>query len=118
MPPLPVGRGLDPELEKTLTTLKPGEISQPFAVARPQQGWAFVKLTERRPAKPATFESARAQVDAAVRTEKGLQLSQLLWEQKARASLKILDPRFQGLVQEYQRLGRPRPQAPAAAAPR
>ncbi len=64
----PISRGdLSPELQKLLSTMKPGEVS---AVLRTTRGYQFIKLDSSVGAKTKTLDEARAEVSDKLAAEK------------------------------------------------
>ncbi len=55
-----------PEFEKAVSALKAGEMSAPV---KTEAGYEIIRVTEIKPAKPKTFEEARAAVEADYRKD-------------------------------------------------
>lgn len=78
-----------PEFERALFTLKVGEISQPVPT---QFGYHLVKLTDRTPGVPLSFEEAKDQVKEQVQIEKKRKrFDELVASLRAKAKLRVAD---------------------------
>lgn len=78
-----------PEFERALVTLKVGEISQPVPT---QFGYHLVKLTDRTPGVPLSFEDAKDQVKEQVQIEKKRKrFDELVASLRAKAKLRVAD---------------------------
>ncbi len=78
-----------PEFERALFTLKVGEISQPVPT---QFGYHLVKLTDRTPGGPLSFEEAKDQVKEQVQIEKKRKrFDELVASLRAKAKLRVAD---------------------------
>jgi peptidyl-prolyl cis-trans isomerase C len=78
-----------PEFERALFTLKVGEISQPVPT---QFGYHLVKLTDRNPGVPLSFEEAKDQVKEQVQIEKKRKrFDELVASLRAKAKLRVAD---------------------------
>jgi peptidyl-prolyl cis-trans isomerase C len=75
-----------PEFEQAVLKLKPGEVSEPVAT---QFGYHLIKLIERRPGPPLSFEEAKAQVREYILIEKKrTRLDELIASLRANAKAK------------------------------
>lgn len=78
-----------PEFERALFTLKVGEISQPVPALF---GYHLVKLTDRTPGGPLSFEEAKDQVKEQVQIEKKRKrFDELVASLRAKAKLRVAD---------------------------
>ena len=78
-----------PEFEQAVLKLKPGEVSEPVAT---QFGYHLIKLIERRPGPPLSFEQAKAQVKEYILIEKKrTRLDELIASLRAKSQLRVSD---------------------------
>ena len=84
---LPLARML-PELRDTVATLKPGEVSEPVQA---QAGFHVVKLLDTQPARTATLEEMKPQLQLALRQQRQQQLVQAYLAQLAPATQLSID---------------------------
>ncbi|MDQ0608258.1 parvulin-like peptidyl-prolyl isomerase [Variovorax sp. W1I1] len=80
--------GMLPELRDTVATLKPGEVSEPVQA---QAGFHVVKLLDTQPARTATLEEMKPQLQLALRQQRQQQLVQAYLAQLAPATQLSID---------------------------
>lgn len=89
------GRGkVVPEIEKSAMKLETGKISSPVESAF---GWHIIKVEERRPKAPPTFESVKQRLANAVGYEKAQSLA---YELREKSKIEYLDPELKKMVDE------------------
>jgi len=84
---LPLARML-PELRDTVATLKPGQVSEPVQAAA---GFHVVKLLDTQPARTATLDEMKPQLQLALRQQRQQQLVQAYLAQLAPATQLSID---------------------------
>ena len=120
----------DPELEKVLFSLKPGEVSQPLPVKAPSyllpeeakslpDRWELVKVVVQLPPRKATFDNSETQVIASLFPQKQQdpEVQDFLLDLIARADISIFSPRFRSLMDQYKELTQQREQMRSRPAP-
>ena len=120
----------DPELEKVLFSLKPGEVSQPLPVKAPSyllpeeakslpERWELVKVVVKLPPQQATFANSETEVIAAYLPQKQQEpeVQDFLLDLRARADISIFSPRFRSLLDQYKELAQQREQMRSRPAP-
>lgn len=79
---------LQPEIEKAVFALKPGEYTKPMATG---SGWSIFKLDALRPAKPADFDAVKGNLKAALLDQKiARELPLLTDELRKKAKIEIV----------------------------
>lgn len=77
-----------PELRDTIAKLKPAQVSDPV---QPEAGFHVVKLLDVTPARTATLDEVRPQLQAALRRQRQQQLVQAYLAQVAPATTLSID---------------------------
>ena len=98
LPPMPREQIFPPNVAQTLATMKPGEISEPFAV---EERWYIVKLVEVLPAAEASLEKDRDKIEEAFKSRQAKDPQQLLSELREKATVNIVDPKYADLNEMF-----------------
>jgi len=124
----------DPELEKVLFSLKPGEISQPMQVkVRPSQAgavspeqllerWRILMVEKRFRPRPLSLAADEDVIEDLMLKDQSIQfqLQQFFENLRRKARIEIISPKYKPLAEEYRQRREMRArmqQAPAVAAP-
>lgn len=105
------GKSADAELEKTLFSLQPGEVSEPLRMQLPQpegaealERWRIVKVERHFPPQELTLEANADVIEEWMMSDPGyqLQLQEFFDDLRAKANVEILSPRYLALQEAYQ----------------
>jgi len=123
----------DPELEKVLFSLKPGEVSQPLAVSvslpstdtgqAPPEPWRIVRVDKHIMPQEMTLEANEDVVEDWMLNDPTyqLQLQQFFENLRSKAKVEVVDPRYRAVGEAYRQRQQSRseqsPQMPVMAAP-
>ncbi len=87
-----------PEIREAAQTVPVGEVSDPIAA---QGQWYIIKVRDRQAAREASWEDDRERVLEAYKMANAVSLQEIREQQIENARVQIVDPRFQGLNEDY-----------------
>jgi len=106
----PVSEGFgDPNVAKLLFTLKLNEVSEPIPSSYPQGSYQIIQVVQRTEGKKHTLAEVRTRVMQSMLAMRQQELSKVLNDLRAGASITILRPRYQSLAEQYAKLKEQKP---------
>lgn len=97
-PEMPIDQIPIPAIRQAAQSLPIGEVSAPMEA---EGQWYIMKVRDRKPARPASFEADRETIEEQYQLQNARPLQEILKEQIAKANVRVLAPSLQDLNQVY-----------------
>lgn len=102
VPEVPKEQLYPPQLSEALLALKPGQISEPKQL---DGRWHILKLEKVLPARAASMDKDRKKIEDAFKQSQAKDPQALLTEIREKATVKIIDPKYEDLAEMFQPKG-------------